>query len=50
MRSYGNAENDQKDDGTGSMEAVYFGNASGGTMNHGGASRGGRFTFAVESH
>jgi hypothetical protein len=29
-----------KDDGTGSMEAVYFGNASGGTMNHGGAGHG----------
>ena len=32
---YGNAELDMKDDGTGTMEAVYFGNASGGSMNHG---------------
>ena len=39
-RQYGNAEPDQKDDGTGSMEAVYWGNASGGSMNHGGAGKG----------
>ena len=32
---YGNAELDMQDDGTGTMEAVYFGNASGGSMNHG---------------
>ncbi len=37
---YGNAEPDIRDDGTGSMEAVYFGNASGGSMNHGGAGTG----------
>ena len=37
---YGNAERDIRDDGTGSMEAVYWGNASGGTMNHGGAGTG----------
>ena len=37
---YGNAERDHRDDGTGSMEAVYFGNASGGSMNHGGLGRG----------
>lgn len=29
-----------RDDGTGTMEAVYFGNSSGGTMNHGGRGRG----------
>mmetsp|Transcript_111923 Transcript_111923/g.250084 ORF Transcript_111923/g.250084 Transcript_111923/m.250084 type:complete len:425 (+) Transcript_111923:59-1333(+) len=32
---YGNAETDNLDDGAGTMEAVYFGNAKGG-MNHGG--------------
>ena len=37
---YGNAEIDMKDDGTGSMEAIYWGNASGGTMNHGGDGQG----------
>ena len=37
---YGNAERNIKDDGTGSMEAVYWGNASGGSMNHGGAGTG----------
>lgn len=37
---YGNAEPDMKDDGTGTMEAVYWGNSSGGPMNHGGSGKG----------
>ena len=37
---YGNAELDMKDDGTGTMEAVYWGNSSGGPMNHGGSGTG----------
>jgi hypothetical protein len=36
---YGNAEVNNKDDGAGTMEAVYFGNAKGG-LNHGGAGDG----------
>jgi len=36
---YGNAEIDDLDDGAGTMEAVYFGNAKGG-LNHGGAGAG----------
>jgi len=36
---YGNAEIDNRDDGRATMEAVYFGNATGG-MNHGGAGNG----------
>jgi len=36
---YGNAEVDNLDDGAGTMEAVYFGNAKGG-LNHGGAGKG----------
>ena len=36
---YGNAETDDHDDGAGTMEAVYFGNAKGG-LNHGGAGQG----------
>jgi len=36
---YGNAETDNYDDGAGTMEAVYFGNAKGG-LNHGGAGPG----------
>jgi len=36
---YGNAETDNHDDGAGTMEAVYFGNAKGG-LNHGGAGAG----------
>jgi hypothetical protein len=36
---YGNAETDNLDDGAGTMEAVYFGNAKGG-LNHGGAGKG----------
>ena len=36
---YGNAETDNNDDGAGTMEAVYFGNAKGG-LNHGGAGKG----------
>jgi len=36
---YGNAETDDNDDGAGTMEAVYFGNAKGG-LNHGGAGKG----------
>ena len=36
---YGNAETDNNDDGAGTMEAVYFGNAKGG-LNHGGAGAG----------
>lgn len=36
---YGNAETDNDDDGAGTMEAVYFGNAKGG-LNHGGAGKG----------
>jgi len=36
---YGNAETDDLDDGPGTMEAVYFGNAKGG-LNHGGAGAG----------
>jgi hypothetical protein len=36
---YGNAEINNKDDGAGTMEAVYFGNAKGG-LNHGGAGNG----------
>mmetsp|Transcript_19189 Transcript_19189/g.54208 ORF Transcript_19189/g.54208 Transcript_19189/m.54208 type:complete len:429 (-) Transcript_19189:52-1338(-) len=36
---YGNAEIDNNDDGAGTMEAVYFGNAKGG-LNHGGAGAG----------
>lgn len=36
---YGNAEVDNDDDGAGTMEAIYFGNARGG-MNHGGAGKG----------
>merc|ERR1719336_1037564 len=36
---YGNAETDNNDDGAGTMEAVYFGNATGG-LNHGGAGKG----------
>lgn len=37
---FGNAETDERDDGTGTMEAVYWGNSSGGAMNHGGAGQG----------
>ncbi len=36
---YGNAETDNLDDGAGTMEALYFGNAKGG-LNHGGAGKG----------
>lgn len=36
---YGNAETNDLDDGAGTMEAVYFGNAKGG-LNHGGAGKG----------
>jgi len=36
---YGNAETDNLDDGAGTMEALYFGNAKGG-LNHGGAGNG----------
>mmetsp|Transcript_118894 Transcript_118894/g.236910 ORF Transcript_118894/g.236910 Transcript_118894/m.236910 type:complete len:431 (+) Transcript_118894:52-1344(+) len=36
---YGNAETNNYDDGPGTMEAVYFGNAKGG-LNHGGAGKG----------
>ena len=36
---YGNAEIDNLDDGAGTMEALYFGNANGG-LNHGGAGDG----------
>eukprot|EP00943_MAST-04B_sp_MAST-4B-sp1_P005192 g5192.t1 len=36
---YGNAETNNLDDGAGTMEALYFGNASGG-LNHGGAGKG----------
>ena len=36
---YGNAETDNLDDGAGTMEALYFGNANGG-LNHGGAGKG----------
>ena len=36
---YGNAEVNNLDDGAGTMEAVYFGNAKGG-LNHGGAGKG----------
>jgi hypothetical protein len=36
---YGNAETDNNDDGAGTMEALYFGNAKGG-LNHGGAGKG----------
>lgn len=36
---YGNAEIDDLDDGAGTMEAIYFGNAKGG-LNHGGAGKG----------
>ena len=36
---YGNAEVDNNDDGAGTMEALYFGNATGG-LNHGGAGNG----------
>merc|ERR1719247_10907 len=36
---YGNAETNNDDDGAGTMEAVYFGNAKGG-LNHGGAGKG----------
>jgi len=36
---YGNAETNNLDDGRGTMEAVYFGNAKGG-LNHGGAGKG----------
>lgn len=36
---YGNAEVDDYDDGAGTMEAVYFGNAKGG-LNHGGRGKG----------
>ena len=36
---YGNAETNNLDDGAGTMEAVYFGNAKGG-LNHGGAGTG----------
>merc|ERR1712217_172332 len=36
---YGNAETNNLDDGAGTMEAVYFGNAKGG-LNHGGAGKG----------
>merc|ERR1712203_811048 len=36
---YGNAEVDNRDDGAGTMEAVYFCNAKGG-LNHGGAGKG----------
>jgi hypothetical protein len=36
---YGNAETDNNDDGPGTMEALYFGNAKGG-LNHGGAGKG----------
>ena len=35
----GNAEVNNLDDGAGTMEAVYFGNAKGG-LNHGGAGKG----------
>ncbi|KAH8057226.1 alpha-L-arabinofuranosidase [Aureococcus anophagefferens] len=38
---YGNAETDDNDEGAGTMEAVYFGNANGG-LNHGGAGDGRR--------
>ena len=36
---YGNAETDNNDDGAATMEALYFGNATGG-LNHGGAGKG----------
>jgi len=36
---YGNAETDNRDDGAGTMEAIYFGSAKGG-LNHGGAGPG----------
>jgi non-reducing end alpha-L-arabinofuranosidase len=36
---YGNAETNDLDDGAGTMEALYFGNAKGG-LNHGGAGKG----------
>jgi len=36
---YGNAETNNLDDGAGTMEAIYFGNAKGG-LNHGGAGKG----------
>ena len=36
---YGNAETNNLDDGAGTMEALYFGNAKGG-LNHGGAGKG----------
>jgi hypothetical protein len=36
---YGNAETNNDDDGAGTMEAVYFGSATGG-LNHGGAGKG----------
>ena len=36
---YGNAETDNKNDHTGTMEALYFGNAKG-RLNHGGAGKG----------
>ena len=36
---YGNAETDNLDDGAGTMEALYIGNAKGG-LNRGGAGRG----------
>lgn len=36
---YGNAETNNRDDGAGTMEAVYFGSAKGG-LNHGGAGTG----------
>merc|ERR1712216_923034 len=39
MGDYGNAETNNFDDGPGTMEAVYFGNANGG-LNHGGAGKG----------
>eukprot|EP01079_Euglenida_sp_SAG-EU17-18_P011193 gene11193-2031_t len=39
LRLYGNAETNNLDDGAGTMEAVYFGNAKGG-LNHGGAGKG----------
>ncbi|KAH8072858.1 alpha-L-arabinofuranosidase [Aureococcus anophagefferens] len=38
---YGNAETDDNDEGAGTMDAVYFGNANGG-LNHGGAGDGRR--------
>ncbi|KAH8088726.1 alpha-L-arabinofuranosidase [Aureococcus anophagefferens] len=41
---YGNAETDDNDEGAGTMEAVYFGNANGG-LNHGGAGDGRRPEF-----